>query len=326
MRALKILTLVLVSIASMSLFEQKAEAGSSFYLSFASHHPYNRGYYRPYYRPYYYRPYGFGYGYGYGGYGYGGYGYGYPYGYYNSYYNGLGEVRTEVKPDEAKVYLDGDYVGVADDFNSWYQRMNLDPGKYRLVFRLNGFQPYAMTLRVLPGQDYHIKHQLIPGEDVIPESEMRLSPQEAPRSRDYDRNNNYDRQRNHDDDYNDDNGQFGSNGGSNGRDEQFDRRGQSAQRDQYNSEPAPLEYELGEQAQSGKTMFTIQVEPKDATIYIDGTYYGTGDAQSSNQIQVLLANGTHKLEVVRPGFESFSKDFVVNESAARNITIQLEKK
>ena len=50
------------------------------------------------------------------------------------------------------------------------------------------------------------------------------------------------------------------------------------------------------------------------------------DGQNSNQIQVFLANGTHRLEVVRPGFRSFSKDFVLNESATRNITIQLEKK
>jgi hypothetical protein len=73
-------------------------------------------------------------------------------------------------------------------------------------------------------------------------------------------------------------------------------------------------------------MITIQVEPKDATIYIDGTYYGTADAQSSNQIQVLLAKGNHKLEVVRPGYESFAKEFDVNETATRDITIQLEKK
>ena len=73
-------------------------------------------------------------------------------------------------------------------------------------------------------------------------------------------------------------------------------------------------------------MMTFQVEPKDATIYIDGNYYGTADGQNNNEIQVLLADGSHRLEVVRPGYASFSKDILVNQTATHSITIQLEKK
>ncbi|HSE40795.1 MAG TPA: PEGA domain-containing protein, partial [Acidobacteriota bacterium] len=282
---------------------------------------------------------GFGFGYGYPAYGYG-YGF-YPYaGTY--YYQGYGEVRTEIKPDESKVYLDGDYVGVADDFNSWYQRMNVEPGRHRLVFRLQGFQPYVMTLRVLPGEDYHIKHEMIPGDDALPESEMRLPPEQREdryernyRERDYDRNGENDRRPESDDDDYDRYGsdgnqyQYGSNGHSDSRDDQYDRRKQAAPAPEPGMEQPREELEIQEgqpATSSSKSMVTIQVEPKDSTIYVDGTYYGTADAQNSNQIQVLLAQGTHRLEVVRPGYKTFSKDFEVNQVATRNITIQLDKK
>lgn len=304
MRALKILLLVLVSFAGFGLFDQKAEARSNFYLGFGYHHP---GY--GFYRPYYYRPFGYPYGYYGYGYGYPYYGYGYP---YRSQYYGYGEIRTEIKPDEARVYLDGDYVGVADDFNSWYQRLNIEPGKHRLVFRAQGYQPYAVTMRILPGRDYHIKQQLQPGNDAIPDSEMRL--QDSERDHQYssrDRNRDYDQRyspRDRDRDYD-----------SNRRDEgQYNR-----DEERYDSDRDRGEYE---QDTRGKTMMTFQVEPKDATIYIDGDYYGTADAQNNNEIQVLLPDGTHRVEVVRPGYETFSKDIVVNDRATRSITIQLEKK
>jgi hypothetical protein len=360
MRAIKILILVLVSIASVGLMTQMAEAadktpvpgsgsgrghyGHGGYYGHGGHYGHYGhygGYYGRYYYPYAYGyPYwGFGFGYGYPAYGYG-YGGFYPYAGGAYYYQGYGEIRTQVKPDEAQVYLDGDYVGVADDFNSWYQRMNVEPGRHRLVFRLQGFQPYVLTLRVLPGENYNVKHDMIPGDDALPESEMRLPPEqrEDRYERDYRNRNNgqYDRRPdydNDDDDY-DRNGsdrnqfQYGSNGHSDSRDDQYDRRRQSAPAPEPGMEQPSAELEIQEQSQpvGNKTMVTIQVEPKDSTIYVDGTYYGTADAQNSNQIQVLLAQGTHRLEVVRPGYQTFSKDFDVNESATRNITIQLDKK
>ena len=64
-------------------------------------------------------------------------------------------------------------------------------GKVSLCVSAKRISALCLNVRVLPGQDYHIKHQLIPGEDVIPESEMRLPPEENPRyrdRRDYDRN------------------------------------------------------------------------------------------------------------------------------------------
>jgi hypothetical protein len=365
MRALKIFFLVLVLSAGFGLFGQIAEAqktpipyrGGGSHSGGGSHGGYHGGYrggyhgyhgYRGhYYYPYYYRPYWGFYGYGWGYPYWGGYGYGYPafgYGYaYPSYYSyyGYGEVKLDVKPKDAQVFVDGDYVGTVDDFNSWYQHMNVEPGKHRIVIRQQGYAPYTMDLRVLPGQNYKIQQQMHPGNDAIPENDMRLPESEYRKYsyRDEDRYQNQDRYQQ--DRYQDD------------RDREYNRRypppqdQQPQDQDDYqynrNIEPQQPygtdgtdgaygtngtdgENESYKQSSPGKTMMTFQVEPKDATIYIDGDYYGSVDGQNNNEIQVLLADGSHRLEVVRPGYATFSKDIQVDETSTHSLTIQLEKK
>jgi PEGA domain len=363
MRALKIFFLVLVLCAGFGLFGQYAEAqkavahpsggshgsyrGGShggyhggyhgYHGGYHGYHGYHSGYY---YRPYYYPFFGFGYGWGYPYYGYG-YGFGYPY--YSGYYYGYGEVKLEVKPKDAQVFLDGDYVGTVDEFNSWYQRMNVEPGKHRIVIREQGYQPYTMDLRVLPGQSYKIKQQMHPGNDAIPENEMRLPEREyrdqdryQDRYQDQGRYQNQERDREYNrgytppdqdyqpedrdqDQYNRNVEPYGSDGQTYGSDgHTYGSNGQT-----YGSDGQQEGYQ---QNSAGKTMMTFQVEPRDATIYIDGNYYGTADGQNNNEIQVLLADGTHRLEVVRSGYASFSKDILVNNTATNSLTIQLEKK
>lgn len=280
-------------------------------------------FYRPYFSPYYY-PYGFGLGFGHGyGYGYG-YGSGYGYGYgsprYGGYsYRGYGEVRTEVKPKEAKVYVDGDYVGGVDDFDGWWQRMQLEPGRHRIVFRAPGYKPYAVTLRALPGQDYHIKQQLQPGDDTIPDSDMRL--QDRDYDQDYGSRNRTYRDRDYNDQYRDRtykrdrNREYDRN--ENDRNEEYD-----TDQDRYESDN-PNE----DQSQGDKHAIMLQVQPTDATIYVDGNYYGTADVNASGEVQILLPAGVHRFEIVRPGYESYSKEIHVNGQYNRErLVISLKKK
>jgi PEGA domain len=299
-----------------------------FYSSFAFYPYYSYGFwpwYYGFYSPSYYPYSGYGYGYGYrpyGGYGYGGYG-----------YYGYGEVRVEVKPKTAKVFVDGDYVGVVDDYDGWWQRLKLEPGKHRIVVREAGFAPYVQTVRVLPGEDTHIKSLLQPGQDRISEEEMRLPPGE--RDRDYDRHDryhrydrdrhpygedhdhdrSYDNDRDDDNDYNDNEHSEMNHEMNHDGEMQPDRERDYAAR---NEEPR-------DQDTRNNKMFTVQVEPHDATIYIDGNYYGTADVNESGQVQALLPEGTHKVEVVRPGYESFSQNITVGNSDNK-LVVQLHKK
>ncbi|MEE8117167.1 MAG: PEGA domain-containing protein, partial [Gemmatimonadales bacterium] len=106
--------------------------------------------------------YGHRYGHGYygHGYGYGGHGYGY------GAYSNDGRVRIEVSPkalrDVAHVYVNEAHVGVVDDFDGFFQRLVLSPGKYEIEVRLDGYHPLQMQVFVSPRSTFKIRHQLEP--------------------------------------------------------------------------------------------------------------------------------------------------------------------
>jgi hypothetical protein len=125
-----------------------------FYAGFGYRYPYGYGY--PY--GYYGYPYPYG-AYGYGAYGYGAYGYPLPPAGYVSAQPGAayGGVRIEGAPRDAQVFVDGYYMGVAEDFDGPVQHLNLQAGAHRVEIRVDGYEPIAFDVNVQPGQTitYH---------------------------------------------------------------------------------------------------------------------------------------------------------------------------
>lgn len=125
--------------------------------------------YRDGYR--YYRPYNrYRYGYGYYGYSgaywapyYYGYGYGYPR-YSRGYYREAGALRLKVDPEETKVFVDGYYAGVVDDFDGIFQRLYLAPGRHEIALRLEGHRTHVFRVYVPIDQTLKIHHRMVPGE------------------------------------------------------------------------------------------------------------------------------------------------------------------
>ena len=141
---------------------------------------------------YTYDPYGYGgYGYGFGSYyncGYGGYcnrgyygypfyspfgfGYGIPYGYFDPYYadpyeygagygaysnqvyggQDQGNLKLKVKPRNAKVYVDGFYVGLVDEFDGAFQKLTLNGGRHKLELRADGYETAEFDVLITPEQ------------------------------------------------------------------------------------------------------------------------------------------------------------------------------
>jgi hypothetical protein len=149
------------------------------------------GYYGYYGYPYsyYYSPYAYwgypGYGWGFGlgyGYGYGAYGYGYGdyYGYYPAapYYGGgyayrgggPAQIRTLVEPAKARVYVDGYYAGVADDFDGMFQRLNVSPGRHDITFKLEGYTSHTFSVYASAGETLKLRADLVKGSGETMES------------------------------------------------------------------------------------------------------------------------------------------------------------
>jgi hypothetical protein len=116
-----------------------------------------------FYDPFFYDPWAFGgYGYGYGsGYGYGAPGYGGGYGAGDPYTYGAqssessedqGALKLKVKPRDAKVYVDGNFVGTVDDFDGTFQKLKLSVGHHRVMVSSDGFEPAEFDVMVTRNQ------------------------------------------------------------------------------------------------------------------------------------------------------------------------------
>jgi hypothetical protein len=162
---------------------------------------------------------------------------------------------------------------------------------------------------------------MAPGQDSIAESDM-LPPRQEDRNDRYSRRyRNEDRYQEQDRDYGDRYEDYDRNE----RDQDYDRPPQyDPQRpsERYRKEERNR-YPEQQRQQSDRRTLSLQVQPSDATIYIDGNYYGTSE---DGHVEVMLPDGMHKIEVVRPGYESFTKDVLVGPNAASSMTIMLEKK
>jgi len=103
------------------------------------------------YRPYVYRPsYSRGVYYGSNGY----YPYGYtPRGYFEPipgrYYGG---VRITGMPRDARVFADGYYVGIVNDFDGIFQHMNLEAGSHHIEIEMGGNDGIEFDVYVRPGE------------------------------------------------------------------------------------------------------------------------------------------------------------------------------
>ena len=127
-------------------------------------YPYRSYPYRSYVVPYGYRPYGYQPGWSLNLY------FGRPYvgGYYTDrsygYYSlapgfAYGSLRIVDAPHDARVYVDGYYAGVVDDYDGVFQHLNLEPGAHRIEIEIDpGVEPIAFDVHIQPGQTvtYHV--------------------------------------------------------------------------------------------------------------------------------------------------------------------------
>jgi hypothetical protein len=101
-------------------------------------------------------------------------GYPYPYGYPpRGGFRVFGDwetanVRIDVEPADAQVYLDGYYAGFVDDFDGIFQRLTLHAGSHLIEIRKTGYTSLAVELNLYPGQAVTYRRTMEParGDDA----------------------------------------------------------------------------------------------------------------------------------------------------------------
>lgn len=64
--------------------------------------------------------------------------------------SGYGDVRTQITPKQAEVYVDGFYAGTAGDFDGVFKRLHLMPGGHAITVYLPGYRTITQDVYVRP--------------------------------------------------------------------------------------------------------------------------------------------------------------------------------
>ena len=253
-----------------------------------------RYYYSPFfYAPYYYyNPFFWG-GWG-GGYGYHfavGYGYGYPGGYwqypYPYYYGGsydlTGAARLQVSPKQAQVFVDGYYVGLADEFDGTMQRLRVDAGQHEVALYLEGYRTVRTPILFRRDGTVTIRTAMEPlAAGETSERPTPLAPRPGYR----------------DDPY--------------APEPQFGARAYPGER--MPPPPAP-------DGREDYGTLALRVQPGDAEILIDGQHWDGSD--NGSRLSVQLADGSHHVEVRREGYRPYTANVRIRRGQTESLNISL---
>jgi hypothetical protein len=231
-----------------------------------------------------------------------GYQYPYPYGPYPPFpyrysYDPGGEIRVEVTPKQAEVYVDGYYAGIVDDFDGVFQRLPVEPREHEIALYLDGYRTVHQKIYVTPRNTFKLKYameKLGPGEQPEPRPEPVNPPQQTQGT-----------------------GQppMRPQGPPPGRGP-AGRRMPPPQQPPQNSPPGAA----GSEASAFGTI-AIRVQPADVDVLIDGEKWRGPDAQ--DRLLVQVSEGRHTVEIQKAGYRTYVTEVEVRRGETTPLNVSL---
>ena len=256
-----------------------------------------------------------------GYYGYYGPGYDRPYAYGPSVE--WARIDTDVSPEEAQVYLDGRHIGTADDFDGYPDYLYLKPGRYRIEFRLEGYETLTRQIEARPGMalDFTDKLHQIAGAKQYGSYERPKQQGEVLR--------HYGKRR-------------GSAAAIDPSSQPPESSVSAPEGDEDQAPPVetraparrPSRDQYGERGEwrdsrssraEARTRLRLNVEPSDAAVYVDNRFVGTAEEVNSLERGVSVSPGKHTVTVSRPGFRDKTSDVTVEQGRTETLEISLSR-
>jgi hypothetical protein len=251
---------------------------------------------------YYASPFWFGYGWA----PYAPWGYPYPYPYPYAY-DPSASVRLEVTPKEAEVYVDGYYAGIVDDFDGTFQRLHVPPGSHQLTLYRDGMRTVHQTMYLSVGSTFKVKYKmepLAPGDVAEPRPTPPPPPpnqgapdQQGPPPE----------------------GQFGPPPGAPAPTGPPPSGPPPGARGRGTPPPPPTQGIQVSNTNYGT--LAIRVQPGNATVTIDGERWQ--GPQGEERLLVQVAEGTHRIQIQKDGFETFSTDVTMRRGETTPLNVSL---
>ena len=208
----------------------------------------------------------------------------------------LSVVRTDLRPKDAWIFLDGRFAGRARFFNGKKGFLYLEPGTYRLEVVAEGYQTEAFVIEARPNCRFDIKQRLIKGQ-------TDAAGRDVP--------------------------------GKKGDPEQW-IWGPVVPASASESPPGPpgradpsLRPDLGAvrtpsaRPLSGMASLRLKVRPPAAVVSVDGVRVATGRQLELMVAPMALSEGSHRIEISAPGCidRSFEITLAEGEEKVMNVTL-----
>ncbi len=230
-------------------------------------------------------------------------------------------VDTSVSPETTRVFLDGQFIGMVEDFDG-PEYLYLKKGDYQLEFRLDGFETKTINVQARSGAQIKINEQLkkIPGAKQYgsydnPEpsggvqrfwsKEQNVAQPTSPMS-----------------------GQSGQAWRGQPQSGPYDESGVSIEA-RPDSESAPSGSDapqVGIERPTGKSRshLVFRISPSDAAVYLDDRFAGSAEELSTLSRGLLVVPGQHTVTVSRPGLRTREETVLVGPGKSEVVDISLE--
>jgi hypothetical protein len=204
-------------------------------------------------------------------------------------------VDTDVSPEQARVVLDGQLIGVADDFDGYPDYLYLKPGHYTVEFQLQGYRSQKVEIDAQPGRYFPIKLDLerVKGEKAAPWYDR---PQGLPIGR------------------------------------VFGPKGTAQENAPKPGADVSLRPELRESSRLGpkgapataRAALELRITPSNAAVYVDGSLVGTGEELGRLERGLAVAPGKHHIEVLAPGRAPKTVEVEVEQGERQQVVVELD--
>lgn len=204
-------------------------------------------------------------------------------------------VDTDISPERARVYLDGELIGTADDFDGFPDYLYLEPGRYTLEFRLKGYKTASVTIEAREGRSFPLDMELerVPGERE--DAWYENNPEGLPSRR------------------------------------VFGKKEEAAEPPARGGADPSLRRETRSDAEEPRAervpkgaVLDLRVSPDNAAVYLDGELVGTADELRRLERGLAVPPGKHEVEALAPGKKPRSLTVEVNAGEKQQVVIELE--
>lgn len=77
--------------------------------------------------------------------------------------NVTSEIKLDVEPDRAAVFVDGNFAGYVHQFGGVGRAMLVSPGKHEIKIALPGYRDFTTEVNLLPKQKFTVETKLVQG-------------------------------------------------------------------------------------------------------------------------------------------------------------------